>query len=104
LSDCCTPKVTGRSSARRIGRRCRAVLDRWPEVRLGLHLHTLAGLALAGEGVARTGVSLGGATLDGSTGGRLRGGGGGERLEPTYRFFLPAGSGALLTMGLRTLP
>ena len=56
---------------------------------------------------ARTGVSLGGATLDGSTDGRLRGGGGGERLEPdqgTYRFFLPAGSGALLTMGLRTLP
>lgn len=27
--------------------RCARVLDRWPDLRLGLHLHTLAGLALA---------------------------------------------------------
>ncbi len=46
--------------------RCRAILDRWPRLRLGLHLHTLAGLGLAG---AVAGYEAGVAHFDGSVGG-----------------------------------
>jgi hydroxymethylglutaryl-CoA lyase len=49
-----------------VGRRCRAVLDRWSEVRLGLHLHTLAGLALAN---AFAGYEAGVRRFDGSAAG-----------------------------------
>lgn len=46
--------------------RCAAVLDRWPDTRLGLHLHTLAGLGLAG---AVAGYEVGVRHFDGSVGG-----------------------------------
>jgi len=46
--------------------RCTAVLDRWPEVFLGLHLHTLAGTALAN---AFAGYEAGARGFDGSAGG-----------------------------------
>lgn len=46
--------------------RCAAVLRRWPEVRLGLHLHTLAGLALAN---ALAGWDAGATMFEGSAGG-----------------------------------
>jgi hydroxymethylglutaryl-CoA lyase len=46
--------------------RCSAVLDRWPEVFLGLHLHTLAGTALAN---AMAGYEAGARGFDGSAAG-----------------------------------
>jgi hydroxymethylglutaryl-CoA lyase len=46
--------------------RCARVLDRWPDVRLGLHLHTLAGLALAN---AFAGYEVGVRRFDGSAAG-----------------------------------
>ncbi|HEV7666180.1 MAG TPA: hydroxymethylglutaryl-CoA lyase [Chloroflexota bacterium] len=46
--------------------RCTAVLDRWPEVFLGLHLHTLAGTAL---GNAFAGYEAGVRGFDGSAAG-----------------------------------
>lgn len=46
--------------------RCRAVLDRWPELFLGLHLHTLAGTALAN---AWAGYEAGVRGFDGSAAG-----------------------------------
>lgn len=46
--------------------RCAALLDRWPSLRLGLHLHTLSGLALAN---AFAGWEVGVSAFDGSAGG-----------------------------------
>lgn len=46
--------------------RCSAVLDRWPDVSLGLHLHTLAGTAL---GNAFAGYEAGADNFDGSAAG-----------------------------------
>lgn len=46
--------------------RCAAVLDRWPEISLGLHLHTLAGTALAN---AFAGYEAGVTRFDGSAAG-----------------------------------
>jgi hydroxymethylglutaryl-CoA lyase len=46
--------------------RCAAVLDRWPDVSLGLHLHTLAGTALAN---AYAGYEAGVRGFDGSAAG-----------------------------------
>lgn len=46
--------------------RCRAILDRWPDLSLGLHLHTLAGLGLA---CAVAGYDAGVRHFDGSVGG-----------------------------------
>jgi hydroxymethylglutaryl-CoA lyase len=46
--------------------RCARLLDRWPDVRLGLHLHTLAGLALAN---AWAGFEAGITRFDGSAAG-----------------------------------
>jgi hydroxymethylglutaryl-CoA lyase len=46
--------------------RCARLLDRWPDVRLGLHLHTLAGLALAN---AWAGFEAGVTRFDGSAAG-----------------------------------
>lgn len=46
--------------------RVSAVLDRWPEFQLGLHLHTLAGTAL---GNAFAGYEVGARGFDGSAGG-----------------------------------
>jgi hydroxymethylglutaryl-CoA lyase len=46
--------------------RCTRLLDRWPDVRLGLHLHTLAGLALAN---AWAGFEAGVTRFDGSAAG-----------------------------------
>ncbi|MDQ6675046.1 MAG: hydroxymethylglutaryl-CoA lyase [Chloroflexota bacterium] len=46
--------------------RCAAVLDRWPDVFLGLHLHTLAGTALAN---ALAGYEAGARSFDGSAAG-----------------------------------
>jgi len=46
--------------------RCARILDRWPDVRLGLHLHTLAGLALAN---AFAGFEAGVRRFDGSAAG-----------------------------------
>jgi hydroxymethylglutaryl-CoA lyase len=46
--------------------RCAAVLDRWPELSLGLHLHTLAGAAL---GNAYAGYEAGARGFDGSAAG-----------------------------------
>ena len=46
--------------------RCAAVLDRWPNVVLGLHLHTLAGTALAN---AWAGYEAGARSFDGSAAG-----------------------------------
>lgn len=46
--------------------RCSAVLDRWPDVFLGLHLHTLAGTALANAWV---GYEAGARSFDGSAAG-----------------------------------
>jgi hydroxymethylglutaryl-CoA lyase len=46
--------------------RCSAVLDRWPDVFLGLHLHTLAGTALAN---AWAGFEAGARSFDGSAAG-----------------------------------
>jgi hydroxymethylglutaryl-CoA lyase len=46
--------------------RCAAVLDRWPEVHLGLHLHTLAGTALAN---AWAGYEAGVRNFDGAAAG-----------------------------------
>lgn len=46
--------------------RCAALLDRWPELRLGLHLHTLAGLAPAN---ALAGWEAGATLFEGSAGG-----------------------------------
>ncbi len=46
--------------------RCSAVLDRWPDVSLGLHLHTLAGTAL---GNAFAGYEAGARSFDGSAAG-----------------------------------
>ncbi|GAC1323145.1 MAG: hydroxymethylglutaryl-CoA lyase [Chloroflexota bacterium] len=46
--------------------RCSAVLDRWPNVVLGLHLHTLAGTAL---GNAWAGYEAGARSFDGSAAG-----------------------------------
>ena len=46
--------------------RCSAVLDRWPDVLLGLHLHTLAGTAL---GNAFAGYEAGARSFDGSSAG-----------------------------------
>jgi hydroxymethylglutaryl-CoA lyase len=46
--------------------RCSAVLDRWPEVYLGLHLHTLAGMALAN---ALAGYEAGARSFDGAAAG-----------------------------------
>jgi hydroxymethylglutaryl-CoA lyase len=46
--------------------RCSAVLDRWPDVFLGLHLHTLAGTALAN---AFAGYEAGARCFDGSAAG-----------------------------------
>jgi hydroxymethylglutaryl-CoA lyase len=46
--------------------RCRMVLDSWPELTVGLHLHTVAGLALAN---AFAGYQAGARTFDGSVGG-----------------------------------
>jgi len=49
-----------------VRQRCRAVLDRFPEVTLGLHLHTLGGMALANAFVA---YEAGARSFDGSVGG-----------------------------------
>ncbi|MFZ0215689.1 MAG: hydroxymethylglutaryl-CoA lyase [Candidatus Dormiibacterota bacterium] len=46
--------------------RCAALLERWPDVRLGLHLHTLAGLGLAN---AFAGREAGVSSFDGAAGG-----------------------------------
>lgn len=46
--------------------RCAAVLDRWPDVQLGLHLHTLAGTALAN---AWAGYEAGVRNFDGAAAG-----------------------------------
>jgi hydroxymethylglutaryl-CoA lyase len=46
--------------------RCTAVLDRWPDVYLGLHLHTLAGTALAN---AWAGYEAGARSFDGAAAG-----------------------------------
>ena len=46
--------------------RCSAVLDRWPDLFLGLHLHTLAGAAL---GNAFAGYEAGARSFDGSAAG-----------------------------------
>ena len=46
--------------------RCSAVLDRWPDVHLGLHLHTLAGTALAN---AWAGYEAGARSFDGAAAG-----------------------------------
>lgn len=46
--------------------RCGAVLDRWPDVQLGLHLHTLAGTALAN---AWAGYEAGVRNFDGAAAG-----------------------------------
>lgn len=46
--------------------RCARILERWPDLRLGLHLHTLAGLALAN---ALTGWEAGATIFEGSVGG-----------------------------------
>lgn len=46
--------------------RCSAVLDRWPDVYLGLHLHTLAGTALAN---AWAGYQAGARSFDGAAAG-----------------------------------
>jgi len=46
--------------------RCADLLDRWPSVRLGLHLHTLAGLALTNAFAA---YEVGVRRFDGSVGG-----------------------------------
>jgi hydroxymethylglutaryl-CoA lyase len=46
--------------------RCSAVLDRWPDVYLGLHLHTLAGTALAN---AWAGYEAGARSFDGAAAG-----------------------------------
>jgi hydroxymethylglutaryl-CoA lyase len=46
--------------------RCAAVLDRWPDLFLGLHLHTLAGAAL---GNAFAGYEAGARSFDGSAAG-----------------------------------
>jgi hydroxymethylglutaryl-CoA lyase len=46
--------------------RCADVLDRWPDVSLGLHLHTLAGTAL---GNAFAGYEAGARSFDGSAAG-----------------------------------
>ena len=46
--------------------RCSAVLDRWPDVHLGLHLHTLAGMALAN---AWAGYEAGARSFDGAAAG-----------------------------------
>jgi hydroxymethylglutaryl-CoA lyase len=46
--------------------RCSAVLDRWPDVYLGLHLHTLAGTAL---GNAWAGYEAGARSFDGAAAG-----------------------------------
>jgi len=46
--------------------RCSTVLDRWPDVFLGLHLHTLAGTALAN---AFAGYEAGARSFDGSAAG-----------------------------------
>jgi hydroxymethylglutaryl-CoA lyase len=51
---------------RLVRERCSAVLDRWPDVSLGLHLHTLAGTAL---GNAFAGYEAGARNFDGSAGG-----------------------------------
>ena len=49
-----------------VAERCRVILDRWPDVTVGLHLHTLAGLALAN---AFAGYQAGAKSFDGSVGG-----------------------------------
>lgn len=49
-----------------IRERCAAVLDRWPDVSLGLHLHTLAGTALAN---AWAGYEAGARSFDGAAAG-----------------------------------
>ncbi len=49
-----------------VRRRCSAILERWPTLMLGLHLHTLAGLGLAG---AAAGYAVGVRHFDGSVGG-----------------------------------
>jgi len=49
-----------------IRERCSAVLERWPDVFLGLHLHTLAGTAL---GNAFAAYEAGARSFDGSAGG-----------------------------------
>lgn len=49
-----------------VAQRCRAVLQRWPSLTLGLHLHTLAGLGLA---CAVAGHDAGVRHFDGSVGG-----------------------------------
>jgi len=46
--------------------RCSAVLDRWPDIYLGLHLHTLAGTAL---GNAWAGYEAGARSFDGAAAG-----------------------------------
>lgn len=46
--------------------RCAVILDRWPHLELGLHLHTLAGTALAN---AFAGYEAGVIRFDGSSGG-----------------------------------
>lgn len=46
--------------------RCAAILERWPHLTIGLHLHTLAGLGLAG---AVAGYEVGVRHFDGSVGG-----------------------------------
>jgi hydroxymethylglutaryl-CoA lyase len=46
--------------------RCSAVLDRWPDILLGLHLHTLAGTAIAN---AWAGYEAGARSFDGSAAG-----------------------------------
>jgi len=51
---------------RLVRERCSAVLDRWPDVFLGLHLHTLAGTAL---GNAFAGYEAGARSFDGSAAG-----------------------------------
>ena len=49
-----------------VRQRCSAVLDRWPDVQLGLHLHTLAGTALAN---AWAGYEAGVRNFDGAAAG-----------------------------------
>jgi len=49
-----------------VRQRCSAVLDRWPDVELGLHLHTLAGTALAN---AWAGYEAGVRNFDGAAAG-----------------------------------
>lgn len=49
-----------------VSQRCTAILDRWPDLSLGLHLHTLAGLGLA---CAVAGYEAGVRHFDASVGG-----------------------------------